>query len=353
MRICHSLSIGVLVIVSALTLNAQNMDSRIEMLSKTAGAAYMAPAVHSFGAGMNTGWLGAPPSAKVLGFDIQLGFVGMGTKFADNTETFSTKGTYRFNADQALTLAQQVTSNTTVQQEIADKIMQQDVDVEISGPTIRGSKSDNVKITSGAFTVATSYGTKTVPAYITDLKDIHGLFGSNVSMMPSATPQLKIGTVYGTQAIVRFLPSYDIKDAGKFKFFGFGLQHNPGLWFSTPLPVDISVGFLTQSMKLGNIIKFNASSYGVNVGKKFGTGPVSVTPYAGLIFEKSKLDVTYTDTLQTSTGKQVANINFALDGENTFKANIGAQIHLAALDIVAEYNLGKYSTLTGMIGFSF
>ena len=353
MKLQRYIFCGLLVLSSVFSLNAQSMDSRIELLSATAGSAYLAPVVHAFGAGMNGGWLGAPPSAKVLGFDLQLGVVGMGTKFADNTETFTAKGKYRFNETQALALAKQVTSVPAVQTEIVNKIMQQDIDVVISGPTIRGSKTDNVKISSGAITVTTSYGSKTIPASVTNLTDVHGLFGNDVTMMPSASPQLKIGTVFGTQAIIRYLPSYDIKDAGKFKFFGFGLQHNPGLWFSAPLPVDISVGFLTQKMELGTIVKFNALSYGVNVGKKFGWGLLSVTPYAGFILEKSKLEVNYTDTLQTSAGKEITNINFALDGENTSKVNVGLQIHILALDIIAEYNLGKYNTLCGTVAFSF
>jgi hypothetical protein len=342
-----------LIIFSIRSNTAQNMDSRIEQLSSTAGSAYLAPVVHSFGAGMNAGWMGAPPSAKVLGFDLQIGLVGMETKFADNTKTFSVNGTYRFNEDQAMALAQQATSNTAAQQEIAAKIMQQDINVVIYGPTIRGSKNDNVKIGSEAFNVSTTYGTKTVPAYVTELSGIHGLFGDDVTMMPAAAPQIKIGTVYGTQAIIRFFPSYDIKDAGKFKFFGFGLQHNPGLWFKTPLPVDVSVGFLTQSMKLGSIVDFSTISYGINVGKQFGFGPLSVTPYGGLLLEKSKLDVTYTDTLQTSSGKQISNVNFSLTGDNTFKFNLGVKLHIFAMDLLAEYNIGKYSTLSGTFAFAF
>ncbi len=342
-----------LLILSIRPMSAQNMDSRIEQLSATAGSAYLAPAVHAFGAGMNAGWMGAPPSAKILGFDLQVGFVGMGTKFADDTKTFSVKGTYRFNEEQAMVLAQQATINPLAQQEIANQIVKQDIGVVISGPTIRGSKNENVKINSESFTIHTTYGDKVVPAYITDLSDIHGLFGDDVSMMPAASPQIKIGTVYGTQAIIRFLPSYDIKDAGKFKFFGFGLQHNPGLWFKTPLPVDISVGFLSQDMKLGSIIDFSTLSYGVNVGKQFGFGPLSVTPYGGILMEKSKLDVTYTDTLQTSSGKQVTNVNFSLTGDNKFKFNLGVKLHILAMDLLAEYNIGKYSTLSGTFAFAF
>jgi hypothetical protein len=339
--------------LSTFSATAQNMDSRIEQLASTAGSAYLAPVVHSFGAGMNAGWMGAPPSAKVLGFDLQIGFVGMETKFADNTKTFSVNGTYRFNEEQAMALAEQATSNPLAQQEIATKIMQQDINVVIYGPTIRGSKNENVKIGSKEFTVSTTYGTKTVPAYVTELSDIHGLFGNDVTMMPAASPQIKIGTIYGTQAIIRFFPSYDIKDAGKFKFFGFGLQHNPGLWFKTQLPVDISVGFLTQDMKLGSIIDFSTISYGINVGKQFGFGPLSVTPYGGLLLEKSKLDVNYTDTLQTSSGKQISKVNFSLTGDNTYKVNVGVKLHIFTLDILAEYNLGKYNTLSGTVGFSF
>jgi hypothetical protein len=55
---------------------------------------------------------------------------------------------------------------------------------------------------------------------------VHGLL-EDLPALPLFAPQLTVGTIYGTQASFRFVPTYDVTDLGDFKYFGFGLQHNP------------------------------------------------------------------------------------------------------------------------------
>lgn len=359
MRLKNLLLSGLLIFCCFLSLNAQSMDSKLEELSAVASSAYLGPAVHTFGASMNAGWLNKPPSEKILGFDIEFGLVAMASYFKDGAQTFSTDGNFRFSTDQAQTLTKSI-SDAAIRSQVVSQITSTDYQVLIAGPTVNGYKNNHVYVTfspKGAttfkvkdakypFSVDVALPTQTIDLGATGYMD-------GLKIMPSAAPQLKIGTIYGTQAIIRALPATQIKDAGKLKLFGFGLQHNPALWMKTKLPVDLSIGFLTQTMSITNVVDFKTFAFGANVSKTFGLSWVSVTPYAGLIIEHSKMDVDYTSTINTDAGEQVTHIAFSMTGENKSKVNLGAYVHLLHINFVADYNIGKYSSFSVGTFFNF
>ena len=59
------------------------------------------------------------------------------------------------------------------------------------------------------------------------------------------------------------------------------------------LPVDVSLGFLIQKAKVGDVVEVKGASYGVDVSKTIGGGLFSVTPYIGGLLESSSIDVHY------------------------------------------------------------
>lgn len=340
-------------------INAQSMDSKLEELSGVASSAYLGPAVHTFGANMNGGWLNKAPSAKILGFNIEFGVVGMGTYFNDGAQTFTTEGAFRFSTSQAQTLTESI-SDASIRTQVVSQITSADYQVIIAGPTINGSDKDHVTVTfspKGAttfkvkdskypFSVDVDLPTQTIDLGVSG-------YMNGLKLMPAAVPQIKLGTVYGTQAIVRFLPATQIKDYGKLGLLGIGLQHNPAAWLKVTLPVDVSVGFLSQKMSLTDAVDLKTFAYGLNVSKTFGASFISVTPYAGLILEKSTMDVDYTSTITTNAGEQKTHIAFSIDGENRSKVNLGAYLHLFYINFVADYNIGKYNSFTFGTFFNF
>lgn len=367
-RVC---SIILLLILSARLSFAQSpsgslsLNESLSKLSQSAAINYLQPGFDPFGISMNGGWLGKAPKPVIMNFDLEFGVVAMGTIIKSNSNSFEMSSTYRFSKEQAGVIADQagITANTdiTLRNEVIDAVTAKDFPVVLYGPTITGSKDRNVKIVFSPngtenlqindprfpFPVSVNIPSKTVVLDgVTGIMDGYPLF-------PSAAPQLKIGTLFGTQAIVRFVPSIKISDdLGKLTYTGFGIQHNPNVWLGYDLPVDISLGFLIQKVKVGDIVEIKAASYGVNVSKTIGVGLFSVTPYIGALLESSSIDVHYNQIIEATTGPENVNINFSLDGANKSRLTAGARFHIAVVDLTVDYNIGKMNSVTGGLFFS-
>jgi hypothetical protein len=186
-------------------------------------------------------------------------------------------------------------------------------------------------------------------------------FLENLSFVPTAAPQLSIGTVLGTRATFRFLPTVEIssippfslfldEEFGKLSYFGWGLQHNPGVFLPTPLPIDVAVAFYTQTFKIGeDFFKAKTTAWGLNASKQLGIGAINITPYAGFMLEKSTIDVTYTLEVEGLSGSL---IDLHFEGENRSRIILGLSLKLLLFNISADYNIGKYKSFSFSLMFS-
>src|SRR5439155_563530 len=94
---------------------------------------------------------------------------------------------------------------------------------------------------------------------------------SKLPVLPLMAPQLTIGTILGTQATLRWLPSIELDPKlGKFSYLGFGIQHNPGVWLPFHMPVDVSGGFFTQKLEVGKVFSAQSMAMGVTASKTLG-----------------------------------------------------------------------------------
>lgn len=265
----------------------------------------------------------------------------MATFFSDDNKLFSATGSFRFDSSQADLL---IPSNITgsLRNSIRNEIRNKDFDVSISGPTIVGSKNDSIKVTfPGATIQGQTLGQKTIILPVTGYLE-------ELPALPLAVPQLTVGTVYGTSVSFRYLPEIQInEDLGKFKYFGFGLQHNPGAWLPVPLPLNVSAGFFTQTMEVGKIFKASSTMFGIFASKRFGPGALNIEPYGGFAFESSKIDISYDVIFDTPSGRQPSTISYSLDGENSARFIIGTTLKLGIFGISVDYNIAKYSSLSG------
>ena len=308
-------------------------------LTGTAGEAYVAPIISAFGSNLNSGWVHRSPSSKVFGVDIEVGVVAMATMFGDNNKTFSTNGTFRFSQAQAREMIDASTSDPKLlfltsgqKDELANLVAQQDFTV-----------GANISYNSQTYKVDPK-------AIATGAKG----FLDDAPALPLVAPQFSIGTVYGTMATFRFLPSVEVGDLGKFSYFGFGLQHNPAMFIPVPLPVDVSAAFFTQTLKVGDIFEASATTFGLYASKTFGWG-ISITPFAGFAIESSSVDVAYDVDLATSVpGVTVpTKISFSADGENSTRLTVGASLKLALINLSVDYSLAKYNSASLGVNFIF
>jgi hypothetical protein len=157
-----------------------------------------------------------------------------------------------------------------------------------------------------------------------------------------------VGTILGTRAVFRYVPEISVtEDIGKFSWFGWGVQHNPGVFFPTPLPVDVSISFAKQTIKLGDILEADTTAYGLTVSKRLGVGPINITPYAGFLIEKSKFHFEYEFTLDEGMPwEQNIPIDFTMEGENQSRITVGLSLKLLMFNINADYNIGNYNSVT-------
>ena len=130
-------------------------------------------------------------------------------------------------------------------------------------------------------------------------------------------------------------------------------MHNPGVWMNNPLPLDLAVGFFTQSMTVGDVFESSATQYGIWASKTFGVG-VTITPYAGITMETSNTSVQYNYSFDTPGGfEETVRVKFDLDGENQTGFNLGANLSLIYVNLNIDYKIAATNTATAGLSFGF
>jgi hypothetical protein len=348
--------------VAILAGQDKNFEETLRELSKDAGKAYVAPIVSGFGANLNSGWFHRAPRATMFGFDLEFGAVAMGTFFKDEHKKFSTSGIFQFDSSEAAKMTDYIKTDPAfnpynasqrdaLQRAVINAIRGKDFQVGIAGATVIGSKSDTVRASfgGGSFTVTDPNTglsrTVNVPSSVVAL-GVGGLTepGSESRVFPLAAPQLTIGTFFGSQFTFRYIPTFKVEDFGEVKYFGFGVQHNPGVWFGDILPLELSASFFTQTLEASSVFKSTATAFGVTASKRLGWGFLNLTPYGGFMVESSKMTFSYDYFLDTPTGRQKQTVEFELDGENKTRITAGLSIKVLIVNINADYNWSKYNS---------
>jgi hypothetical protein len=135
--------------------------------------------------------------------------------------------------------------------------------------------------------------------------------GANLSRIVAAVPQIEIGSLFGTELLVRFVPPVEFDtNVGNFSFYGVGLRHSisqyfPERWF------DCSIQGVYQHTSLTNTIGLTESklsadatimSGNLQLGKQLGK---YVDIYAAAAYEHIDVTSTYTYTLPQETQIQL------------------------------------------------
>ncbi len=366
----------VLLMGSALAQDA-SFEGTMTKLAGDAGKGFVQPVVSAFGSNLNGGWFHKSPQTKIFGIDLEAGVVAMGTFTTEENKTFSATGAFQFSGGTVVganatgkSEAQKIAENMNVngvsfynlpaneRQAIVDAISNTSFNVGIAGPTIVGSTADNMKITVGdtPFSYRSPNTNQTVsttiPGKTTVLDGVTGVLNGK-AIVPLGAPQVSIGTIFGTQATFRYLPEVQISpELGKFKYFGFGIQHNLGMWLPIPI-VDVSASFFTQKLNIGTLMEAKTTAFGLNVSKQLGFAFLNVTPYGGFMLESSKMTFGYDFVPNAANPTNVQHISFELEGENKSRITLGLSLRILVININADYNIGKQNSATAGVFFAF
>ena len=327
---------------------SQTLEETLSNLSQDAGLAYVNPIISAFGSNMNAGWVNGVPSASILGLNIQVRLIAVGSFFNDDKKTFLTHGEFWFSSENAddILLASGIDPGPNYDA-IKAEILSRSWSVDMSGPTIIGSSDENVQI---IFPGAEIQGV-TLDSVVTTLTDVNG-FLDGIPIFPTPAIQLDVGSIAGTRVSFRYFPTVDIGDVGKTGLWGLGILHNIGFWFPNLLPLDIGLGYFYQDLDIGTVFQNKANIFGIYASKSFGM-IVSFEPYVGLTYETSKTKMHYTYYFDTPLGQQSQSIDVDLDGENTVGFTIGAQLNLPVVSLNVDYKIAKIKTLTAGINLGF
>jgi len=161
-----------------------------------------------------------------------------------------------------------------------------------------------------------------------------------------AAPQISIGSVFGTRAVIRYV-AFDLGDSdlGQFSYFGVGAQHSISQWIPDLLPVDLAAGFMVQRFEIGDeIVKARTLYVGVTASKQF----TYLRPYAGVGIDSIRLDGDYVD----DDGQEPdLSFDFSLDRQTDPHLTLGVAADAQFVSAFVELNV---AAATGVaVGLSF
>jgi len=302
MKIKFTLPVILGLICALMILPVHKADAQIEdavkQLTSDNAKGYLQPFVTAFGANMNSG-LYHSADISDMGLTIKFDLIAMGTLIGDKEKTYKAVPPLPFDQ----------------------------------------SAVNTATIFGGTGTVVT----KTVGADSIEYQFQNGQF--KTTLYPLAVPQLTIGDVFGTQAVIRYIPIPEIKDFPKTTLFGIGVRHSVSQYIPV-IPVDVAGSVFYQSLKIGDMFTAKSFNIGAQVSKSFAV----VTLYGGLQYESSSMDVSYdySGKYGLPTGTPV---KLTMDGDNTFRATLGLGLNLAILHFYADANFGNVTVISGGLGF--
>lgn len=216
--------------------------------------------------------------------------------------------------------------------------------------------------------------------------------GLNISRILAGIPQIEIGSLYGTELTLRFIPRIDLgKNIGKFTFWGLGLRHSLSQYVPNPY-VDFAVQVAYQGTNLRNTIgvtnaelNANANFFNANVhfSKKISK---NFELFSGISYEYININTDFTYYLPITVQYQLGLIylddngtpdNFSDDyfrknpelgyngdpygsmnknviiSDKNIKFTIGGILKLGNFSAFADYNFGKIDILSFGILYKF
>jgi len=263
----------------------------------------------------------------------------MGAMLGGGDKHFDVQQSFRLNREQAdFLVGGSGIPPSLARDALRDTLMNKDFNMRLLGATVIGSRNDSIRV---IFNPPSINGSDLLTDTLT--LPIGGVPGiDKIPFLPLPTPQFTLGTVIGTNLILRWLPTVPMGDLGDFKYFGIGIQHNPQVWMGSKWPVDVSASLFTQNVQFGTLMEASTFAMGINASKTFGWRILSATPYTGFALETSTINFGYAYKIDTPTGPSKQKIDFDLKGDNKTRLTLGLSLRLLILNINADYNLAKY-----------
>jgi hypothetical protein len=206
--------------------------------------------------------------------------------------------------------------------------------------------------------------------------------GGNIDYIFAGTPQIEIGSLFGTEALIRYIPEINMgTEIGNFTFWGFGLKHSLSQYFKDSRgrePFHLALQGVYQGTKLNNTIGFtkakmksDAVFWNVNLNASYELADI-VEIYGGVAYENIGIKTSYTYTLGVEqqvllgllepgfkeptpgypgdTKPQTSNLSIF---DENFKFVIGLNKKFWNFEVFADYNISQFNIFTAGIKYTF
>lgn len=322
---------------------------------------YLRPLGQGVGAGLNSGWFNTAKTHNFLGFSL-----GFRMNLYMVPEEFQSFDLTKLN----LTSLQYTGKGGNI---------------PVTSPTFSGESGE---------TTPRMWLNAPPPNQSTRITEFDLPEGIGVPYAGFPTIQGSVGLLFGTDVMIRFVPTTEIPDFGEFGMMGFGVKHNVKQWIPVVnmLPIDISAYFGTNTVTLnagfevdpptqtsngqpirqdpsldfsGQGVEFKATttSYGLIVGKSI---PL-ISVYASLGQETALTEVgvlgRYPQVVPrvptagapqqwqvTATSNNPVSLEF--DNGTTMRATVGASLKLLFFRINADYSMGEFPVASAGLAFT-
>lgn len=203
---------------------------------------------------------------------------------------------------------------------------------------------------------SSGYTTKEVPSIYGEEKG--GIFpgpdgyqvtppGLDISALPMAYPQVTLSFM-GTEVLLRLLPKVQFSEEHDVSLLGVGVRHNFSQYIPL-IPVDIAAQVLYNKFEISDLMESANLAFNVHASKTFAV----ITPYIGLQYETSSLDIDYTYKPDPERPELNQRLKVSMDGDNSFRAVVGTSLSLAFLVVNIDASLSAQTVLSAGLTFAF
>lgn len=201
--------------------------------------------------------------------------------------------------------------------------------------------------------------------------------GQNMSFVPAVVPQLELGTLYGTEMLLRWVPSISLDTSiGEFSFFGIGLKHSLSQYLNSN-SWDIAIQGVYQTTHLKNVygetkaeLDATAKIWNANIQASNDLGK-GFTFYSGLSWERILVSSTNKFTLpielqwsigmipldKIPTPEQPGDTEPQTVGQtiesNNLKGIVGISKDFERLRFALDYNFSKFNLASFSVSYLF
>ncbi|HMS64445.1 MAG TPA: hypothetical protein PKD83_04230 [Ignavibacteria bacterium] len=301
---------------------SQNTNVKLSKVGETYSQNYVKPGIDAFGSILNSGFFNTASAEydklQPVKFTFNFSLKFFGSFFPESSRSFD------------LSYIDSVDYNGVLRE----------VEYSVTNaPTIIGSTKNAV-----------------ATGYFTDNGEIappQELIGGvlNTSVVPLFYPQFQFGTIYGTDAVIRFLPKINVGEFGSFAFFGFAIRHNLDHYFpNSPLNFAIQAGYQINNIDDNTdfrILKATDLFINLQASKSFTS---LFTLYGGIQFEKYKGDINYVYVQDESTEIPVS---FSQTADDKFRGILGGNLTVGYFNFNFDANISNRITLSTGIGVGF